>query len=115
MDFDTDWTGYDSMLSGLPRLLALAESLGAQKGILFHPGMPKWIAREVENIPQEIDVVFAGSIYPKQHLRRLALLEALAEAAEAHGFSLVLHILCDDALRRRLAPRRRTDETRCRD
>jgi len=98
VDFDTDWTGYDIMLSGLPRLLALAESLGAKKGILFHPGMPKWIAREVENIPQEIDVVFAGSIYPKQHLRRLALLEALAEAAVAHAFSLVLHILCDDAL-----------------
>lgn len=96
--FGIDWTGYDILLSGLPRLLALAETLGVQKGMLFHPGMPSWIAREVEDIPQDIDVVFAGSISPTQHVRRLVLLEELAQAATQHGFTLALHLLCNEAL-----------------
>lgn len=94
----TDWTGYDVMLSGLPRLLALAESLGAGKGVMFAPGMPSWIAREVEHIPQDVDVVFVGSVYPRQHIHRLALMESLAEGAIRHGFSLALYLLCDEAL-----------------
>lgn len=94
----TDFTGYDIILSGLPRVLELAKVLGAKKGVLFHPGMPAWIAREVENIPQDIDVVFAGSISPTQHVQRLALLEHLAEGAKQYGFSLALHLSCDQSL-----------------
>ena len=94
----TAWTGFDLMFSNLPRLLVLAESLGVGKGVLAQPAMPSWIAHEVENIPQDVDVFFAGSIYPTQHVRRLAMLEILAEAAMRHGFSLALHLACDPAL-----------------
>lgn len=96
--FGTDWSGFDIMLTGLSRLAALAESLGAQKGLMFFPGMPAWIFREVENIPQDTDVVFVGSINPSQHVRRLALLEALADGATRYGFSLALHLNCNPAL-----------------
>lgn len=94
----TDFTGYDIILSGLPRVLELAKVLGAKKGVMFHPGMPTWIAREVEHIPQDIDVVFAGSISPTQHMQRLVFLEQLAEGAQKYGFSLALHLNCDPSL-----------------
>lgn len=94
----TDWTGYDIILSGLPGMLTLAESLGARKGVLFYPGMPTWVAKAVEAIPQDIDVVFVGSLSPTQHVNRLRLVHSVAEAASAYGFSLALHLLCDPAL-----------------
>ncbi len=94
----TDWTGFDAMLSGLPKLLALAKTLGAKDGIMFHPGMPSWIAREVSSLPHEVDVVFVGSIKPMQHVRRLAFLEDIAKAANIHGFSLELYLMCDKNL-----------------
>ncbi len=90
-----DWSGFDAILSGLPKLLALAKTLGANDGIMFHPGMPTWIAREVMLRPHEVDVVFVGSVSPKQHVQRRALLEILAEAATEHGFSLELYLLCE--------------------
>lgn len=90
----TDWTGYDVMLSALPRMLALAASQGAKAGELFYPGMPDWIATTVENVPKDTDVVFAGSLSPSQHARRFRLLHALAEAALDKGFSLALHLAC---------------------
>lgn len=93
--FGIDWTGYDIMLSGLPRLLALAESLGVKKGVMFQPGMPPWIARAVETIPQDTDVVFVGSISPSQHVHRLALLDTIAQAATQYGFSFAAHLLCN--------------------
>lgn len=91
---NTDWTGYDAILSGLTPILDLAPVLGAKQGIWFAPGMPKWIAKAVETIPHDIDVVFAGSISPSQHLKRLALLDIVAKAAQKHGFSLALHLTC---------------------
>lgn len=94
----TEWSNYDIMLSGLPHMLELAKILGARESILFYPGMPSWIAHAVENIPQDIDVVFVGSISPSQHVRRLALLESLAEAAAQENFSLALHLSCDERL-----------------
>lgn len=92
--FGTDWTGYDIILSGLPRLLELAQSLGARKGVLFAPGMPQWIADAVADIPQDTDVCFAGSISPVQHTKRLALLDTVARAATEQHFSLALHLVC---------------------
>lgn len=89
-----DWTGYDIMLSGLPGVLTLAPCLGARQGVLFYPGMPSWIARSVESIEQDTDVVFVGGISPTQHAKRHQLLEALARAATKYGFSLNLHLSC---------------------
>lgn len=107
--WNVDWTGYDIILSGLPRLLAFAPTVGAKEGAFFVPGMPHWIAREVENIPQDIDVVFAGGISPTQHGQRLAMLDAVAQAASQYGFSLRLHLSCapqyiTEAMRPYLAP-----------
>ncbi|MDR2819183.1 MAG: glycosyltransferase [Desulfovibrio sp.] len=96
--FDTDWHGFDLILSGLPRILALATALGATDSAYFVPGMPAWIAREVGKIPHEVDVVFVGGVSPTQHVRRLALLEALAEAATRREFSLELYLSCDRRL-----------------
>ena len=96
--FSTDWTGYDAILSGLPRLLEAAKRMGARQGILFHPGMPPWIADAVVGIPQATDVCFVGSIAPFQHDKRLALLDGLARAATTHGFSLALHLNCHSSL-----------------
>lgn len=96
--FGTDWTGYDVILSGLPRLLELAKSLGAKAGVLFAPGMPAWIADAVVNIPQETDVCFVGSIAPGQHTKRVALLDTVAKAATERHFSLALHLNCHPSL-----------------
>ena len=90
----TDWTGYDVMLSALPRMLALATSLGARASELFYPGMPDWIAQAVKDVPKNTDVVFAGSLSPSQHARRFHLLNMLAESALDKGFSLALHLAC---------------------
>lgn len=91
----TDWTGYDVILSGLPRILSLATALGAKAGELFYPGMPEWIVHSLENIAQDVDVVFAGSISPTQHVRRYQQLDMIARAAQQQGFSLALHLICN--------------------
>lgn len=96
--FNTDWTGYDSILSGLTPMLHLAPTLGAKKGIYFIPGMPTWLAREVETIPHDTDVIFVGSLSPTQHVQRHAQLDFLAQAAAQHGFSLILHLACNPTL-----------------
>lgn len=93
--FGIDWNGFDIMLSGLPRLLEVAKEFGVRKGVYFVPGMPEWIARAVDPIEQDTDVVFVGSISPSQHMRRLAALKYLAMAAASHGFSLALHLSCN--------------------
>lgn len=94
----TDWTGYDVILSGLSPILHLAPNLGAKEGVYFLPGMPNWIARAVEDLPQTTDVVFSGGISPTQHVKRLAFLDILATAAHEHNFSLALYLACDPAL-----------------
>lgn len=94
--FGTDWKGYDVILSNVPRILALAESLGAKRGVRFHPGMPKWIADHVAAIPQDTDVCFVGSLFSGQHAARAALLDGVARAAAQHGFSLALHLSGDE-------------------
>ena len=89
-----DWSEYDAILSGLPRLLHVAERLGARHGIMFHPGMPPWLAQAVVDTPKTVDVCFVGSISPTQHQKRLHVLDALAKAAARHNFSLALHLNC---------------------
>lgn len=96
--FGINWTGYDIILTTLPLMIPFAEKLGAKKGILFRPGMPKWIADSVADVPQTVDVCFTGSIYPGQHAERYAIVETLAQAARQDGFSLDLHLACDQAL-----------------
>lgn len=96
--FGTDWHDFDLILSGLPRMLPLAKELGAADAKLYYPGMPEWITKEVMNIPQDTDIVFVGSISPTQHNQRRMLIDAVAQTAIKHNFSLALHLTCDPSL-----------------
>lgn len=93
--FNADFHGYDAILSGLPKLLRFAETRGAGRGVMFRPGMPRWLADAVADTPKTVDVCFVGSVSPSQHTRRISMLDALARAASEHGFSLALHLNCD--------------------
>lgn len=93
--FNIDWHGFDIMLSGLPRLLEFAIAAGTKKGIYFVPGMPEWISHEISSIKHDTDIVFAGSISPTQHYRRLQFLDILVQAASQGKFSLSLHLMCN--------------------
>lgn len=105
LPFNIDLTGYDIILSGLPKLLEFAKTRGAKKGVFFKPGMPQWLARAVAGVPQTVDVCFAGSISPSQHGERLAMLDALAKSAAAGVFSLALHLNCSpDAITPAMRP-----------
>ena len=95
MPFNADFHGYDAILSGLPKLLRFAETRGAGRGVMFRPGMPRWLADAVADTPKTVDVCFVGSVSPSQHTRRISMLDALARAASEHGFSLALHLNCD--------------------
>ncbi len=89
-----NWKGFDGILSGFPKLLALSKSLGAADGFMFHPSMPLWIAKALAAQPQEVDVVFIGSVSPMQHVNRVALISTLANAAKKFGFSLEMYLNC---------------------
>ncbi len=95
----TDWTGYDILMSGLPKLLDFAETVGATQGVIFPSGIPEWIVDQIKDIPKTVDVVFAGGINPFQHQKRLEFLTSLAEAANTYGFSLELYLSCDPRLK----------------
>lgn len=96
--FNWNLSGYGIMLSGLQKLLDFAERQGAKRGILFKPGMPRWLADAVAGTPRAVDVCFAGSISPTQHATRFEMLDFIAKAAQKHGFSLALHLNCDPHL-----------------
>lgn len=93
--WNLDLSGYDVILSGLPKMLKFAEHQGAKKGILFKPGMPQWLADEVADVPKTVDVCFVGSISPSQHAKRQEMLDSLAKSAASGSFSLALYLNCD--------------------
>ena len=77
----TDWSAYDVILSGLPRLLEVAKELGAKETAFFFPGYPTRINPVLETIRERYDVVFAGSCTPRQHHERNAYLNHVARYA----------------------------------
>lgn len=84
-----DWSCYDILLTSLPSIQAVAPQLGAKKSVIFGPGYPVSIIKELSTIPQDIDVVFVGTLTGP---RRIATLDALAKGAAQHGYSLALHL-----------------------
>lgn len=84
-----DWSCYDILLTSLPSIQALAPQLGAKKSVIFAPGYPVSMIKELATIPQDIDVVFVGTLTGP---RRIATLDALAKGAAQHGYSLALHL-----------------------
>ena len=87
-----DWSAFDVMLTSLPSVAAHAPKLGARAAEMFPPGFPLWALKELAPIPQDTDVVFVGTITGD---RRVAALDALAQGATRHGFSLALHLSGD--------------------
>ena len=77
----TDWSEYDVILSGLPKLLDVAKKLGAKETAFFFPGYPEHVNSNLQDIEPRFDVVFAGSCVPKQHQTRNNLLANIARHA----------------------------------
>ena len=86
----TDWSEFDCILSGLPKLRSSALNLGAKNSFEFYPGMPLNI---FENFPQpnenpKYDIIFVGQCNQLLHARRAEYLNLLAK--EELNFGLFL-------------------------
>jgi len=76
---ETDWCGFDVMLSCLTGLRDAARRLGAKSTEHFFPGFPVWMNSQISAVQPGYDVVFAGSWTPEQHRSRNELLQAVAD------------------------------------
>jgi ubiquinone/menaquinone biosynthesis C-methylase UbiE/predicted O-methyltransferase YrrM/glycosyltransferase involved in cell wall biosynthesis len=91
---DTDWSGFDLMLSSLERLRQAALELGAASAEPFFPGYPSWVNETLSAAEPAYDVVFSGSWTLDQHVRRNRLLMEVARASRCPGreFSFGLYL-----------------------
>jgi len=91
---NTDWRGFDVILSSLTALREELMRRGARHGEHFLPGFPEWIAPRVEHIQPEYDVVFAGQYNESIHGRRSGFIRAAAQESlkQRSGFSCVLYL-----------------------
>ncbi len=94
VDLESDWTGFDIIFSMLDHICAMSPLLGAGEGIPFCCGYPISLARKVDTLEQDTDVVFAGTyetrFNPSVHAGRRAILNAVGQAAGANNYSLGL-------------------------
>ncbi|MEG2173294.1 MAG: glycosyltransferase [Desulfovibrionaceae bacterium] len=95
---DTDWHGFDIILTLLHRIAILAPYLGAKHAELFCHGYPQWIANKIDKIDHDTDIVFCGTYQtpfaPACHNRRRECLNAIIQQAIARQHSLRLSV-CD--------------------
>lgn len=81
VDIASNWAGFDIIFSMLDRICSMAPLLGADEGIPFRCGYPMWLARKVDAIEQDTDVVFAGTyetrFNPPVHAGRRLILNAV--------------------------------------
>lgn len=96
---NTDWSGFDVMLSSLAGIREEAVRLGAATGEDFSPGFPEFLARRssADAATKETDVVFCGQWTIGQHQRRNEQLLAIARASRDtnKGFSCAFHLSGD--------------------
>lgn len=88
--FKTDWSEFDCILSGLPKLRSSALNLGAKNSFEFYPGMPLNIFEHFPK-PNDIpkyDIVFVGQCNQIQHARRAEYLTLLAKKELNFGLFL---------------------------
>ncbi|HEY3490043.1 MAG TPA: TylF/MycF/NovP-related O-methyltransferase [Candidatus Deferrimicrobiaceae bacterium] len=78
---DTDWTGFDVMLSSLAALRETALKIGARAAEHFFPGYPGWVNGKISGSRPEFDVVFSGMWTLDQHPGRNRYLQEVAKAA----------------------------------
>lgn len=88
----TDWRGFDVMLSSLAALRQEAERIGAREGVDFSPGVPEFLMPQAVPDEQRSDIVFCGQWTRGQHERRNAMLQTVARAASAKGYSCDMHL-----------------------
>lgn len=89
---DTNWTGFDLILSHLSVSRQQALHLGAKHVEHFYPGFPSFLADTVCDVPKEFDVIFSGQ-WSRQHTQRNAHIVELTKAASAQaGLSLGLFL-----------------------
>ena len=86
----TDWSEFDCILSGLPKLRHSALNLGAKKSYEFYPGMPINIFKYFKQPNQypNYDIVFVGQCNQLQHAKRAEHLTLLAEKELNFGLFL---------------------------
>ncbi len=75
----TDWSGFDIILSGLAGIREAALRMGAKQAISFVPGFPEWTLDYLQDQLPMYDLVFAGSWTTDQHEKRNAYLNHMAQ------------------------------------
>ena len=79
----TDWSGFDVILSSLSNLRDAAIKLGAQATEHFFPGYPEWRNKDLHSVTPQFDVVFSGTWSINQHPQRNKYIKAIAEVASS--------------------------------
>ena len=94
---DTDWTGYDLILSPLRACRDAATAHGAAAADYAFPGFDPGRVLPPENAERKVDVAFCGAWGP-EYSRRNALLEALRYTPASNGDHNFSRVLCLNAL-----------------
>ena len=94
---DTDWTGYDLILSPLRSCRDAATAYGASAADYAFPGFDPDLALPPENMERKLGVAFCGTWGP-EYSRRNAFLEALGRSAPNGGGDDFSRILCLNTL-----------------
>ena len=87
-----DWSAFDLILSGLTSMRKMALLLGAKASEAFMPGIPAWVPAVAADIPEQHDVVFAGSCNRFQHDNRNLLLAEIGGHAIRKGYDCAFHL-----------------------
>ena len=100
---DTDWTGYDLILSPLRSCRDAATACGAAAADYAFAGFAAGPAPLPENEPRRVDVAFCGTWSP-EHSRRNAFLEAIGREALSTAEREFSRVLCLNTLSREELP-----------
>ena len=91
-----DLSACDLVLSSFDRIFEEAKALGARHVERFHPGFPENTPVVGEPRIFQWDVVFSGTV-TRQHLRRIHILNMLAEMSRTPGMSFSFGLFMPDA------------------
>ena len=70
---ETDWRGFDLIISNYDVALQQAAARGAKESSYFIPGFPSWVPRQLAQEPKQHDLVFSGQV-TADHSRRRRIL-----------------------------------------
>ncbi len=92
---ETDWSGFDLMLSSVTTCRQRALQLGARHTEHFFPGFPAGIAEQCAGVTPEWDVVFSGQ-WTEEHAHRNGYVLEVARQAPGRDYALGLYIATPD-------------------